>query len=702
MKSHSDSLLQIAVGLCKDVQLAYPELRGVDRDIARLTLLVESRGLGVFTLDLPARESALLAGLESGLLCSKGTQVYSKRYRVPRLFAGLYMRIFDRQLRLKVDADVNAICFLRQLLVLGKKTEVPCSLEREQKAIEEYIHVEQTTVRPTLGWTSDSLGIEGGIDDLHLLDAEGPDLPLFPAGFSGRQKLLLQRCQRVADYVAQMLGVYCPDCFLEENRLDNRPLGLRHGPGAVAERGGKYFDKYRFSNWPAKLGTMFPFSSYGKMPNDDRDQPLNHEVPARLICVPKTAKGPRIIAAEPSEHMFVQKLLATWLERRIKDTVLGKFIDFRDQRKSGRMVIKASLDRSLATIDLSSASDRLSLYVVERIFRSNPSFLKALHASRTRWIRLPNGECMELKKFASQGTAITFPVQTLVFFVIAMAVATDGDVSERGFRRCVGKVRIFGDDIILPNTGFAEIVDLLHMLNLKVNVEKSFSCGYFRESCGVDAFKGYDITPVKPETTISDSPAQELAALDACNNLFYKGYWNASEAIRNRQRSRSEFNYGIVGPYAGATGYVSYSFGTIARKLHEAAVSSLGNAVRTSNGCSRSGSQGQRGSEFVYQTRSLWFTRFENQVRAVLPGLGRLRWNMELHRIECRSKSIRQTATVRDYDCGYSGLLDAQLRPRSQGTLASLGIRGVPERPRSVKAARWESFEHLFDRRVWG
>ena len=690
MKSHSDSLLQIALDILTDVSRAYPELRGVERDKARLTLLVESRGLGVFTLDLPSRETALLAGLETGLLCSKGTQVYSKKCPVPRLFAGLYMRIFDRQLRLRVDADVNAILFLRQLLVLGKKTEVPCSKERELDAIKEYVHVEASMVKPTLRWASDSLNPEDGSDTIHLLDVMGPELPMFPTGFTGGQKLLLQRCQRVADFVAQMLGIYCPDCYIEERSRDNRPLGLRHGPGAVAERGGRFFDKYRFTNWSAKLESMFPFSSYGKMPNDERPQPRNHEVPARLICVPKTAKGPRIIAAEPSEHMFTQKLLDGWLQDRIEDTILGKFINFKDQALSGRMVLKASLDRELATIDLSSASDRLSLFVLERVFRMNPSILRAIHASRTRWLRLPNGECIELKKFASQGTAVTFPVQTLVFFIIAMAVATEGDVTMRGFRKCVNKVRIFGDDIILPNTGFADVVDLLHMCYLKVNVEKSFSCGNFRESCGVDAFRGYDVTPIKPKTTISEDPASELAVLDTSNNLFYKGYWYAAEQIRHRQRARAKFSFGLVGNDAGATGYGSYSLGTLARRFLHPTYLDLGGRGRS---LPLDGSYRRPRPLFEADSSGIHLQRW---LSPLLQCLGRSRWNSDWQRIEVRRACVTDSSEARPYDCGYSGILDAQLRPGSPDNFVTSGSRGIPERPRHRKVARWEPLTNLF------
>ena len=688
MKSHSDNLFHIVAGICKDIQQAYPTLKGLDLDLERLSLLVSERGLGVFTLDLPSRETQLIAGLETGLLSSEGTKKYSKRYPVPRLFAGLYMRIFDRELCLRSDADVNAIAFLRQIFCLGKKIEVQCSRKRTFDAIKEYIHVEQQMVPPTFRWGSDSLDCTGG-HIVHLCDSLGPDLPLYPEyniGRTARSQLLLQRCQRFADYIGEKLGTFCPDCVIDARRTEVRGLGLRHGPGAVAERGGRFFDKYRFSNWSAKLENMYPWETTGKMPSDTRSKPRNHEVPARLICVPKTAKGPRIIAAEPSEHMFCQNLFASWLTDRISSTEMSRFIDFRDQSKSGRLVLQASSDQSLATIDLSSASDRLSLYVVERIFRSNPSVLKAIHATRTRWLRLPNGESIELKKFASQGTALTFPIQTIVFWVIAMACCYDGIPSDEGLRAFREKVRVYGDDIIVPTTRYAEVVELLTTLGLKVNVEKSFSRGHFRESCGVDAFKGYDVTPIKPKTTTSESPASCQAVLDTINNLFCKGYWNASDSLRLRQPPRNLKGFGVVGRDAGATGYVSFSFGTYVNKWLSRDL--LG--VKRPSGESKVQALPlpNHGLAIPYATLS----GRSNDSR-------RTRWNTMLHRPEVRVASIRSDTRFRDYDCGYSGVLQRQLMPSSCEPL-KIGsqFRGVPERPRHRKVMRWEPLEAFCSR----
>lgn len=690
MKSQSDMLLRIVGGIHEDIRRAYPTLKGLDLDHERLSLLVRSRGLSVFTLDLPERDAALIRGLESGLLDSTGTKKYSKKYPVPRLYAGLYMRVFDRELRLREDADVNAIMFLRQIFCLGKKLEIPCSKKRKLKAIEDYIDVENSIARPTLNWADDALDYSRSGDFIHFCDSLGPDLPLFPdenVGRSADDRLLINRLQQVADTVAGWLGDFCPDCFIEARRKEGRRIGLRHGPGAVAERSGKLFNKYEFSHWSDKLQSMYPWETTGKMPNDSRVRPLNHEVPARLICVPKTAKGPRIIAAEPSEHMFTQNLFADWLIDRINATELRHFIDLKDQSKSGRLVLQASLDRKLSTIDLSSASDRLSLWVVERIFRRNPTILRAIHGTRTRWIRLPSGECILMNKFASQGTALTFPVQTVVFLVIALASSLRGNPNDvQTYRRLKNQVRVYGDDIIVPTPRYAETKSLLTYMGLKVNEEKSFFSGYFRESCGVDAFKGYDVTPTKPKTIVSDNPASCLAVVDTINNLFYKGYWYASKQLEHRQPPGDIKSYRVVGRDAGSPGYGSFSLETILRR-----------AYRYASILPRLSDYGKIPVHEGIGGAIEWRTHLPEWAGSIIKNLGyKMRWSPKLHRLEVRISGYSGNTVSEPYDCGYVGILDGQLRPTIPSSFEGAGVRGVPTRPTLRKVSRWEALENLF------
>jgi hypothetical protein len=261
-------------------------------------------------------------------------------------------------------------------------------------------------------------------------------------------------------------------------------------------------------------------------------------VASRLIAVPKTRKGPRLIAAESTAHQWCQQLVLRFLFEECAKLFSKEeqvwFIDFKDQSKSGDLVLQSSLDRKLATVDLSDASDRLSCWTVERVFRTNPSILHALHAARTRYLRDSISDVqsfLPLKKFASQGTAVTFPVMSIVMLCIALGSTLEGPVTWRNIWKHRRQVRVFGDDIILPTRGCTRLVEAMELLQLKVNTSKSYYTGSFRESCGVDGYKGYDVTPVKPKTLVANSPSDIQALIDASNNFFMKGFWCASEAV---------------------------------------------------------------------------------------------------------------------------------------------------------------------------
>jgi hypothetical protein len=66
-----------------------------------------------------------------------------------------------------------------------------------------------------------------------------------------------------------------------------------------------------------------------------------------------------------------------------------------------------------------------------------------------------------------------------------------------------------------------------------VNSEKSCIHGFFRESCGLDAFKGIDVTPVRIRTvwTTSPSPSHYESWIAYANSFFDSGYLNTYELI---------------------------------------------------------------------------------------------------------------------------------------------------------------------------
>nr|QDH89681.1 MAG: RNA-dependent RNA polymerase [Leviviridae sp.] len=580
MKSQESALLHVVRGICKDVLAAYPAIEGLGLDIERLALYCQTRGLALFTLDLPNLDSLLLSGLESGCLQLSGplSRRVSKRVKVPRLFSGLWLQVFDRDACLRQDADVTSIFFLRQLCCIGKKLEVACSPDRIRTTLENYHDIEKSIRKPTLQWFSDELDNDNQLESVHLVQAlddtffEPENLPLFSMQIEKSEeeiqakredRILLVRVQQVADLILSRFDFFDPIEYSARLESEGKGTGFKHGPGAVAEKR-KQWEKSNFLHWPAKLERLFPYELCGTTAGFLGEKPLNHEVPSTLYCVPKTAKGPRLIAAEPTSHMWCQKCIESFLREQFRKHFGGSFIDLNDQTKSGAMVLQASRDRSLATVDLSDASDRLSCWTVERIFRKHSSLLYHLHAARTRLLKDSISEdqnlFIKLKKFATQGTASTFPVQSFVFLCIALGSCIEGNVTWHKIRGMRTQVRVYGDDIIIPSHGYARLNRIMTALGLKVNVAKSYVNGKFRESCGVDGYDGYDVTPVKPKTIIADSPASCQAVVDTSNNLFNKGLWYASDSLRALLPARLRRGIRIVGINdAGFSGLTSYS-----------------------------------------------------------------------------------------------------------------------------------------------
>nr|UJQ85847.1 MAG: hypothetical protein 3 [Leviviridae sp.] len=531
MKSYVEHAVSILRGVLEDASIRWPGLRdSFEKDLSYLLRAVESRGLPFLTVTLPAVGKVLDQGLDNRYLevyeFPKGFPLLQKR---PKLFWGLFQQIFDESKWLRSDACIDSIAFLRQLLYCNKKLRIQCDDSKVKATLDEFFAIEQH-LPPSWSdtWDSDvpvwkprdGHPLWGDIyadpDQAQLdLGFTTPSIP--PRDWSG----LRQLCR----YVVSSLGT--PDWW------DIQP---KHGPGVVSEQSG-FVSKYEFPYWPRKLDLWFPFDWHGSGSLEPGDVPANYEPPSRLIAVPKDQRGPRLICAEPLAHQWIQQGIWRWLEGRMRNTLLGSSITFRSQENSRNRALSASVDGKLATIDLSSASDRVSTRLVEYVFQGS-EILEGLHASRTRVLgqnlssEHPNR--ILLRKFSTMGSAVTFPIQSIVFCLLTVWAVRlhdgKGDTLD-GLEDTFRSVTVFGDDIIAPAHALETIKLVLHECGLKVNHLKTFGSGCFRESCGVDAFKGYDVTPAYTLQPYDDSPSSMATTVEVANNFFFKGYWNTSDVL---------------------------------------------------------------------------------------------------------------------------------------------------------------------------
>jgi hypothetical protein len=195
-----------------------------------------------------------------------------------------------------------------------------------------------------------------------------------------------------------------------------------------------------------------------------------------MLTVPKSAKTDRVICYEPHMNIMLQLSVG----RMMRDKLARNGVNLDDQTINQRRARLGSKTGHLATIDLRSASDTVAVEVVEMLLPID--WVCLLHDLRSVYTKWPDGLARRNEKFSSMGNGFTFELESLLFYAICSAVARD--------------VSVYGDDIILPSEKFDQAVKLLEFFGFEVNTSKSFSTGFFRESCGMEVFCGIAVSPV--------------------------------------------------------------------------------------------------------------------------------------------------------------------------------------------------------------
>jgi len=220
---------------------------------------------------------------------------------------------------------------------------------------------------------------------------------------------------------------------------------------------------------------------------------------SRATTVPKNDTTDRMIAIEPTWNMFFQQGLMKSMYRRMSDFGL----DVRSLPEIHKRLAKASSITGLnATIDFSNASDCVSHDLVKWLIP--PAWFHRLNLVRSSHMKFPNGNVEELNMFSTMGNAVTFPLETIVFYSLAVAVVFQSSLPAGHKLGVLPTVRskklvsVFGDDCILPTSCANTFMEICESVGFLVNKEKSFFTldGGFRESCGGDYLHGMDVRPL--------------------------------------------------------------------------------------------------------------------------------------------------------------------------------------------------------------
>jgi len=288
----------------------------------------------------------------------------------------------------------------------------------------------------------------------------------------------------------------------------NKPWG-RHGPGVVADHSSPR-EKWNFSIWPGVPPELFQCT-----PNYPRSiKTLNKQPYARVTCVPKDFRGPRIICIEPKENQFAQQGLMTLLYDLLTvHPLTRRSISFFNTRQNQDLCYR----QDICTIDLKDASDNLSLELSRLVLPRWFFSLVTRYRSRNLIFR---DEVWKPNCLATMGNALCFPLETLIFWAIARSVVSL--LADR-YHTPRGPLKVFGDDIICPKEACEEVILTLEGCGFVINKEKTCAKTLVKESCGEWVFNGENHRILKMKTTSVEDPRTWLQWREYINFLEGKG-----------------------------------------------------------------------------------------------------------------------------------------------------------------------------------
>lgn len=134
-----------------------------------------------------------------------------------------------------------------------------------------------------------------------------------------------------------------------------------------------------------------------------------------MFTVPKNTDEDRCCCKEPDLNMYLQKGVGDYIRRRLRH----HGVDLNDQNRNQSLARKGSEDGSLATLDLSRASDSIS---TELVFQALPAlWFSVLDDLRCHSTILLDYTVHKNQMFSSMGNGFTFELESLLFYAIAKA-----------------------------------------------------------------------------------------------------------------------------------------------------------------------------------------------------------------------------------------------------------------------------------------
>lgn len=276
---------------------------------------------------------------------------------------------------------------------------------------------------------------------------------------------------------------------------------VRLGPGATTSCPSKYcsvFDKLEQMRFVSPMGVDALHRVLNLRPEFRAFEPEVKCV-GELDFVKKTFKEDRPIQKPEDYDALMQLALGNLIRKRLKK--FGLDLDHQAE-KNGLLAKFGSQTNKIATIDLKSASDTISYWLVKILLPKG--WFDWLSKYRSSFIDLKGPEkddvvTYRLSKFSAMGNGYTFELETLIF--LAVTLISCGYLNNKKMPLCVG---VFGDDICCPAMDAENVIKNLQFCGFSINEAKSFVDGPFRESCGQDFYLGAPVRPFFMKKEIKD------------------------------------------------------------------------------------------------------------------------------------------------------------------------------------------------------
>lgn len=228
-------------------------------------------------------------------------------------------------------------------------------------------------------------------------------------------------------------------------------------------------------------------------------------------AVPKSYKQPRIIGEVPAYFQYQLQGVRTYMEEARAKSIYRDSIILDDQAPNQLLAFIGSVQGTVATIDLSSASDSISSALARRCF--SKIWFDSIEQNNPKYLLYPDATLARRWIWQTSGNATTFEGESGLFLAIALSAH---ETVER-FTKVDDLIppRVYGDDLECDVRVYDTLCDFLELLGFQVNKDKSFTVGsFYRESCGVEYWCGLDTsTKYWPRKAIGGKNENDYAAL---------------------------------------------------------------------------------------------------------------------------------------------------------------------------------------------